>query len=314
MKKYFQSTLVTLCLCCQQHATAEPVTLFSIGSGDISGNYYPVAQSLCEAFNRFDDSRRRCSPEPSTGSIYNLKALRDGALEFAIVQSDWQSAAFGGTGPFEGLPPMNDLRVVTALFSETVTILVSRESEVSSAVDLLGKTVDIGRPASGRNATVKHLMDALDFSLNDFGDLKELRPAAAIDELCEGTIDATILVVGHPSALVTDAIQRCGARIVSFDGPVIRELLDQGATYQRAFIDLSLYGTPNKKVPSLSVVATLVTRTIVDDELVEDFLSAIESAAPQLSDDLPVLRDLPETLGLRTPLGVPFHEVGETSR
>ncbi|WP_193140860.1 MULTISPECIES: TAXI family TRAP transporter solute-binding subunit [unclassified Meridianimarinicoccus] len=311
MRRYLRSTLVALLVFCHHVAVAEPVKLFSIGSGDISGNYYPVAQAICKAFNRADDSRRRCSPEPSPGSIYNLTALQEGALEFAIVQSDWLNAAFLGTAPFSHGPAMTDLRVIAALYSETITVLVAPGSDIFSALDMLGKKVDIGRPASGRNATVNHLLESLDFSLGDFGSVRELLPANAIEELCKGTIDAAILVVGHPSALVAEAVERCGVRFIEFDGPRIRELLGRSDTYRKSFIDLGMYGLPGEEIPSLSVVASLVTRTTVDEKLVADLYAAIQQAAPMLAEEIPVLSELQSFLVSSTPLGVPAHDVVE---
>ncbi len=158
------------------------------------------------------------------------------------------------------------------------------------------------------------MLAELNFSLSDFGAVHELLPAAAVDELCKGTIDATILVVGHPSAVVADAIERCGAKLIAFDGPLIRDLLNRADTYQRSIIDLSIYGRPGELAPSLSVVASLVTRTTVDDDLVADLYAAIDSAAPRLAEDVLVLKDLRKYLTSTTPLGIPLHHVADNAR
>lgn len=309
MKHHFRNTLVILLLCCQHFAQAEPVKLFSIGSGDISGNYYPVARAICEAFNASDDTRRRCSPEPSAGSIYNLTAMQNNEIEFAIVQSDWQAAAFTGSGPFENTPPMTDLRVLSALYPETITILAGRDTEISLAADLLGKTVDIGRASSGRNATVKYMLQKMGFTGEFFGSTQALRPEAAVEELCEGTIDATILVVGHPSSLVAEAMQRCGARMIPFHGPAINALLEQESDYRLSTVDLDLYGVSGDPVLTLSVMAMLVTRTTIEDTLILDLVTSVETAAARLAKELPVLTGLPENLQSGVSMGVPLHPV-----
>ncbi|MGA9409645.1 MAG: TAXI family TRAP transporter solute-binding subunit, partial [Roseobacter sp.] len=161
MKTLFCSAFTVLSFVLQSWAFGENVKFVSIGSGDISGNYYPVARSICEAFNASDDTRRRCSPEPTAGSVYNITALRGREIEFAIVQSDWVRAAYNATEVFQGTPAMKELRVVLPLFPETLTVLVGPGKEIGTAIDLAGRLVDIGRPASGRNATIRSLLEKL---------------------------------------------------------------------------------------------------------------------------------------------------------
>ena len=307
MKTLFCSAFTVFSFVCHSWAFGEDVKFFSIGSGDISGNYYPVARSICEAFNASDDTRRRCSPEPTAGSVYNIKALRDREIEFAIVQSDWVRAAYNGTEVFEGSPSMKELRVVMPLFPETVTVLAGPGSEIKAAIDLAGKVVDIGRPASGRNATIRSLLKKLDVGDDFFGSVKELEPSASVSQLCEGSIDAAIFVVGHPSELVQNALSKCNATIAEFVGPRIDTLLDESDYYQRLRIDSALYEDLTVPVKSISVMAMLVTRTDLETNMVLDLANAIKSNAAKLAEEQPVLRSLEKTVAATVELGAPIH-------
>jgi TRAP-type uncharacterized transport system substrate-binding protein len=49
----------------------------SIGTGELSGIYYPVGKAICEIVNQ--DRRTygiRCSPETTPGSVYNIDTLQ----------------------------------------------------------------------------------------------------------------------------------------------------------------------------------------------------------------------------------------------
>ncbi len=269
--------------------TAQDVKVFSIGSGNVSGNYFPVARAICDAFNSRDDSLRRCSPEPTPGSVYNLKMMQSGELEFAIAQSDWQQAAFQGTTLFAKDGAMDDLRVVTPLFKEAVTILAAPNSGIRTIRDLRGKAVDLGRSASGRNASIRSFFDQTGFGLDWFGSTYELEPSNALQELCEGRIDASIFVLGHPNQLIQQALDRCEATIVSVTGPSVSEFLSQNPVYQIATINMEPYGQPGREIPTISVVAALVARDGVEASLVADLADAIEDAHEKLTADLPVL-------------------------
>jgi CheY-like chemotaxis protein len=78
---------------------AHAETFVSIGSGEMDGVYYPVAQAICEVIGR--ELRAQdiwCSAEATPGSVYNVDAVLSGELEFGIVQSDVQFAAYKRVG------------------------------------------------------------------------------------------------------------------------------------------------------------------------------------------------------------------------
>ena len=91
-------------------------------------------------------------PGGDPGSLYNLTSLRDGQLDFALTQSDWQKAAYEGSRFFASAGPMSDLRAVMSLYPEAITILARSGSGIVQVNDLIGKRVDVGppRPAAAR--------------------------------------------------------------------------------------------------------------------------------------------------------------------
>lgn len=170
--------------------------LFTIGAGDVTGGYYAAATAICDMVNRNEHGRLRCSPDPTSGSIYNLDALRHGELDFALVQSDWHRRIYQGTGQYADDGPMENLRSVMGLYGETLSILARRDSGITGLTDLAGKRVDVGHPASGRRATVDQILGVMGFSEADFANVGEFPVGVALDALCENDIDATLLIVG----------------------------------------------------------------------------------------------------------------------
>ncbi len=287
-------------------AAAQDLTVFTVGSGDLGGGYYETARALCAAVNREGDPGLRCSPDPTPGSIYNLAMLADGELDFAFAQSDWQRAAFEGTDMFAGQRAIPDLRSVMSLYPETVTILASVGSGISKLNDLVGKTVDIGPPASGRHATVRALLKRLGISPDEFSGVRELSADQSIDELCEGHIDAAILVIGHPNATVADGIRRCGLRLVDFDGPRIREVLSGAPDYVPVTIPGGTYAGIPGNVGSFAVYATIVTRADMPDDrvtaLVEGLTGNLDALHRQHPVLAPVTVETARSVGLTAPL------------
>lgn len=285
---------------------AQALTFFSVGSGDIDANYFRVASAICALINRDMANEVRCSPESTAGSIYNLVALRDGQIQMGIVQSDWQKHAVNGTSVFADDGPMPGLRSVMALYDETFTVLARRDAGITSIADLAGKRVDIGHPSSGRQATMRIVMDLYRLRAEDFAVMTELQTGPALTELCEGRIDATVLITGHPSASLQNTLQTCDVELVALTGPEIEGFIASHDEYNAAVIAAGTYPGLAVDVPSFAVTATVVTMDTADSALVGMFVTETLDNLGRLRAAAPVLRSLdPATMrteGFSAPL------------
>jgi TRAP transporter TAXI family solute receptor len=299
-------TLVALAGPGRPQEPPQALQLFTVGSGDLGGGYYDAARALCGVLNRGARGVLRCSPEPTAGTLYNLSMLHQGQLDLALAQSDWQQAAVEGTGPFAGGGPMPEMRSVMALYPEMITVLAGRDSEIFTALDLPGKRIDIGQPGSGRNASLRRLMTVLGFEVTHFARLAELPTATAFQEVCNGRLDAAVLVVGHPNEGVEGMLAHCGARLVPFQGPRISAALAEMPALERAVIGASTYPQLTEDVPTLATMATVVTTDAVPIATIEAFVRAALDHLPELAIRAPILGDLEPgtmaTVGLSAPL------------
>jgi hypothetical protein len=286
-------------------AGADPLRFFTVGTASLAGTYYAAGRAICRSINAEGPADLRCSPEPTPGSQYNLRALEAGELEFAFVQSDWQHRAYEGTGPFAGAP-MADLRSVMSLYAEAVTLVVRDDAGVLAVEDLAGKAVDLGAPASARRGTTDRVLRGIGVDPASFGRVAELTSAAVGPELCAGRIDAAFIVIGHPNALVADLLQGCPLRLVSIEGPEVRRFVEESADFETFVIPAGSYGPAPEAVRTVSTLATLVTRADVADDLVDHVARTVIARYDALADQVPALgrRDLARMrkAGLTAPL------------
>jgi TRAP transporter TAXI family solute receptor len=285
-------------------ARADDLRFFTVGAGDVGGGYYAAANAICDRVNQIQAGKLRCSPEATPGSLYNLMALRQGQLDFALVQSDWQRFAYKGQESFAKTGAITDLRSVMSLYPEAITVLARRESGIVAFKDLIGKRVDIGHPASGRNATARQMLAALG-DTGAFAAILELPSDTAVDELCAGRIDATILILGHPNETTGHALRDCHAVIVPLDG-VAADLLDRSADYQRSVIPSAAYPGLIGDVATFAVVATLVTRAGTAADEVNALVAETVAGLPELRVIAPLFAGIRpremESRGLTAPL------------
>lgn len=239
----------------------------SIGTGELSGIYYPVGKAICNIVNQhLGTDGVRCSAETTPGSVYNIEALQSGELEFTIVQSDVQYYAYTGEGPWIGRA-FRSLRSVVSLYPELVTVIVRANSQIHNLADLAGRRVNVGSEGSGTRAT----WDAIEAAVG-WRDAKRVHPVAlradaTTSALCSGEIDANLMIVGHPSPLVTAQQAACPVNFVAINGPVVEELVHDHPYYQNGTIGGVAYGIA-AEVPTFGVRATLVTSASVDVRVV----------------------------------------------
>jgi TRAP transporter TAXI family solute receptor len=83
-------------------ASAAEQRFISIGTGGVTGVYYPTGGAICRLVNKTRKEHGiRCSVESTGGSVYNINTVRAGELEFGVAQSDWQYHAYNGTSKFK---------------------------------------------------------------------------------------------------------------------------------------------------------------------------------------------------------------------
>lgn len=222
----------------------------TIGTGGVTGVYYPTGGAICRLFNKeYKKDGMSCSVESTGGSIYNINTIRAGELDFGVAQSDWQHHAYKGTSKFEKAGPFNELRAVFSVHPEPFTVVARADAGIRTFKDLKGKRVNIGNPGSGQRATMELVMGKMGWTPSNFALVSELKSAEQSKALCDNKIDAMVFTVGHPSGSISEATTSCDAVLVEVSGPEIDKLVSENAYYRTADIPLSLY--KNAKNPNL---------------------------------------------------------------
>jgi len=100
-------------------------TFITIGTGGVTGVYYPTGGAICRLVNKTRKEHGiRCSVESTGGSVYNTRTIREGELDFGVVQSDVQSAAIEGVRAFSEDKPYGGLRAVFSVHPERMLALI----------------------------------------------------------------------------------------------------------------------------------------------------------------------------------------------
>lgn len=281
----------------------------TIGTGGVTGVYYPAGGAICRLLNRTRSEHGvRCAVQATPGTVANLKALQAGEIELGLAQSDWQHHAYLGTAEsFVSEKPFPELRSVFSLHSESFTVLARADAGIINLDDLKGKRVNIGIPGSGQYATMQVLMEAKDWQLSDFLETHTLGPVEQAGALCDNRIDATVYTVGHPSGMVQEATTTCDVAIIGADDEQVRNLVEERSYYRFSSIPIEIYKGNQGQVNSFAVVATLVTHSGISDEIIYALVKAVFDDFDTFKSLHPAFAELTTEAMVQEALTAPVH-------
>jgi TRAP transporter TAXI family solute receptor len=281
---------------------------FSIGSGALTGNYKGVAEAICRHVAESGATDRPCEARISEGSVANARALAAGEAEFALVQSDVLADALAGRDAFAGAPAPT-LRAVVGLHVEQLTILARAGAGLGTLEALKAKRVNFPSGGSGHRASFEKLMAEFGWTRRDFR-LVARKPVLSDGlELCDGSYDALVYVIGHPSRTLANIAERCAIALVPVEGPQVDALIKGHPAYVRSAIPAGLYGNA-AAVASVGVRAVLATSAAQPDALVAAVTKALLEDLDGFRRRHPVLERL-ERDALAAGVAAPLHPAAQ---
>ena len=290
-------------------AAGQQQKFVTIGTGAVTGVYYPAGGAICRLVNR-ERARHglRCSVESTGGSVFNINALRSGEIEFGVVQSDVQFNATKGEKQFSKDGPFPDLRSVFALHPEPFTVLARKEANVTKFEDFKGKRFNVGNPGSGTRASLEQLLAAMGWKTSDFSLAAELRAEEQSQALCQGRIDGFFYGVGHPSAGIQDPTTICGAKLIPLTGPAVDKLVKENPYYAYSTIPANLYPNNPQDTHTYGVQATLVSSSKVPNDVVYEMVRAVFENFDEFRKLHPALTVLKPEDMVKNGLTAPLHD------
>ncbi len=249
----------------------SPRVFVTIGTGGITGVYYPTGGAITRMVNQKSDQyNMKATVESTAGSVYNINAVLHHNLDFGIAQSDRQYQAYHGLAEWEEIGPQKNLRSVFSIHPESITLMAASESGISTVQSLHGKRVNMGNPGSGQIQNSKDILDAFHI---DQGDIKSeyVKAVEAPGLLQDGRIDAFFYTVGHPNGNIKEATSgRVKVKFVPIEGPLLALFLKKYPYYAPSVIPIRFYPSADNKddIRTIGVKATLVTSKWVSDDVV----------------------------------------------
>ncbi len=267
--------LATIALAGALSLPAFAAQFITIGTGGVTGVYYPTGGAICRMVNKQKKKTGiRCSVESTGGSVYNVNTIHQGELDFGISQSDTAYQAYNGIGKFKG-KAIKELRSTMAIYPELLSFVVAKRSGIKTLQDIKGKRVNIDTPGSGTRMTTEIVLKAFGIKHSDLKQIDELSSSEGPTLLKDDHVDGYFAVFGHPTANIKDAANSVDIDLIPIEGKVVDMLVKKYPYYAKGIISGTFYKGVTHDTPSIGVKAVLVTSAKTSDKVVYTVVKTI---------------------------------------
>lgn len=270
-----KKTLPSLALASLLAIPAMSAEFITIGTGGVTGTYYPTGGAICRFVNKMKkETGIRCSVESTGASVYNINTIRAGELDFGMAQSDTVYYAMHGEKKFKG-KPYPGLRSVMAIYPELMALVVNKKAGIKTLKDVKGKRINVDVPGSGTRVTTELLLEKEGMGFKDLGFKSELRITECPNLMKDNKIDGYFAVYGHPTAHIKDTANSIQADLIPITGKGVDELISKFPYYAKGVISGTYYKGITHDTPSIGVKAVLVTSDKENDKAVYTVVKAV---------------------------------------
>lgn len=267
-------------------AGAQEMKFFRIGTGGTAGTYYPIGGLLANAISNPPGSRAceeggSCgvpglvaSAIASNGSVANVNGIIGGTMESGFAQGDVAAWAQTGTGIWEGQPPAEKLRAIANLYPESLHLVATKASGITSVADLKGKRVSLDEPGSGTLVDARIVLEGAGLTEKDISP-EFLKPDQAADRMKDGQMDAFFFVGGFPAGAIAELSSQHEITLVPIAGDAAKGIIEKYPFFAENTVPAGTYRGVDADVTTLAVGAQWVTSADQPEDLIYEITKAL---------------------------------------
>lgn len=259
---------------------------YVLATASSGGTYFPVGVALSTLIKIKLQPREGISLDAinSAGSGENIRLLKDGRAQLAILQGLYGYYARTGTGPMQEDGPQTQLRSISMLWQNVEHFIVPSDStdnnDMSTLQTLKDKPMAFGKLGSGTLGSTGALLSGLNLDVGTDYTLFHDGYKGSLDALAKGDVAAASIPAGAPTSSIVDFMQNNGEQfsILNFT-PEQAEAADDGrelwvpyiiqaGTYPNQDKDIQTIAQPNVLVTHAAVSTNdiyLITKTIYEN-------------------------------------------------
>ncbi|WP_029166349.1 TAXI family TRAP transporter solute-binding subunit [Aminiphilus circumscriptus] len=271
MRRFGFLVLLVVILTAALSGMAFAKEFLSIATGGTTGTYYPLGGGIADIINR-NVPELQVTSETGNASAANLNLIGTNQIEIAFAQNDLAYWAWKGEMMFK--EPFQNIRGIGCLYPEHIHFITLKKNPVKDIMDLKGKRVSVGAPGSGVEGDVRAMFDVAGLKYDDMK-VDFLDFANTTQRFKDDQLDAGFVVAGFPTSSVMDLATTTPIDLVSFSEDYIKALREKYPFFKKDVIPAGTYSGVDHDTVTPAVVAMLVCREDLSEDLVYTFTKTL---------------------------------------
>lgn len=241
---------------------AQGKTAVVLGTATPGGGFPVYGAAFSSTINETDASLD-VQPKNTKGSTENVPLIEEGKLDLGQATGEVTYEAIAGIGQ----APVKNVRILSAMYSQSGMFVVRADSPYKSIADLKGKPVAWGAKGSGLVVLARYVMDGLGLDLNkDF-------EAIFLDKAADGP---AMVLDGRAAALwgggvgwpgfVAVAKGPAGARFIPPNADEVKRITAKHTFLKPITLPAGSYPGQDAAVPSVGSWAFVLARASLPDD------------------------------------------------
>lgn len=272
-------------------AQAADARNYILATASTGGTYYPVGVAIATLTKVKLQPKQKIgmSAINSAGSGENVRLLREGEAQFAILQGLFGYYAATGTGPVKADGPQKNLRSVSMLWQNVEQFVVSADAAktgtVSDLIALKGKAMALGKKNSGTIGSNAALLAGLGVDINTDYELIHGGYGPSADAVQNGKAAGMGTPAGVPTGAVTKLFAAASGKVklLSFTEEEAKKADDGKGLWTSYTIPAGTYPGQDADVQTIAQPNFLATSADLDEDAVYMITKTIYENLPFLN-------------------------------
>ncbi|KQU27147.1 hypothetical protein ASG65_00830 [Bacillus sp. Leaf13] len=254
--------------------------LLIIATGDMSGVYFSLGQVLSNLYEKYNGAVT--GTQVTHASIENTELVSQHQAEIGFTTVDVLD-----------LPETNKskLRALTTLYSNYVQIVTTKQNNIDSLEDLVGKRISIGTSGSGTRLIAERILLETDLPLDQLN-LSYLSFSQSAEALRNGTIDVAFFSSGIPNNEIAFISKEMNLSFIPVPEDIIDRLQKQYGGYTKNEISSDTYKGMKKNIQTISIKNVLLTYDEMSDLQAYNLVKTLYEHLPELQHTHPAASDI----------------------
>ena len=274
----------------------------AIDEGDL---YMPLASTICLFMNK--ENSRSCKIFKYNNGVEAFKGLLNGDVDVLLTNALLGQFVISGREPFNKNAEYNKIRFISSFFSEILTILVKKNSQIKTLDDLKTASINISPQYTKTHIMMEYLMSIKNWQMQNFQSVLQVDLKSQMNALCSSNIQSMILIAEEGNQLVKDATRTCESVVINIPLEDIN-LLTKNLIYQPYTIKGGTYIGMPFDVETVAIQAVLLTTLDTTNAQITFTLNTIKKYLNEIQSFDPAFTNITLKTMFDTSKIAPLHE------